>query len=479
MLELEPGVPLASVKRAYRELVKVWHPDRFAPGSHSQGIAQEKLKEINDAYERLCKKRVPEFISGLGEKGGKAAETAESSESSRPHWQEDFEAGFEDDGDSAGTGAKAEKADSDGRGDRRAKTAGMQGATRAKAREARPAVASHEHVSAGRLWGFSAILFVAFVALWFLSSKPQAPAAKHGGAGLFHGSLAQWTPQFLGGAAASAAPASDRAAAGAADGAARGKGTALAIGKIGASPLQNGAQGSILAERAPAPLPDGRAAAETAQAAGTGSEEPAAVSPGSSLHGSDANGFCFTIGSTRDEVVAIQGKPDAFTATTLQYGSSIVVFKDDRVESWLDGNPRLKARLPLDRLSARIGYFTVGSRKDEVIAIQGQPDSYTPTAFHYGLSTVFFRDDRVEYWRDVDSKLRARVFPRLFGPIGGIQPVIVSRMPSRTPATATALAAPDLSPNSTMPPPNATSVLPRRSPDTSETSAPGSRNAPK
>ena len=176
--------------------------------------------------------------------------------------------------------------------------------------------------------------------------------------------------------------------------------------------------------------------------------------------------------------MAVQGKPDAFTAGALQYGSSIVVFKDDRVASWTDGTPRLKARLPLDLLGAKVGYFTVGSRKDEVVAIQGQPDGITPTSFRYGLSTVYFRNDRVEYWRDVDSRLRARVFPRLSGP-GFVQPVIVSTIPIRTPATAMALAAPDLSPKNTMPPANATSVLPRRSPDTSDTSASGSRNAPK
>jgi hypothetical protein len=205
----------------------------------------------------------------------------------------------------------------------------------------------------------------------------------------------------------------------------------------------------------------------------------AVLDPDPSLPESEIQVGTFTIGSTRDEVVAVQGRPDAFTATTLQYGSSIVVFKGDQVDSWVNGNPRLRARLPLDRLAASVRYFTVGSRKDEVIAIQGQPDSYTQTAFHYGLSTVYFRNDRVEYWRDADSRLRARVFPTLFGLRGGIQPVIASTIPASTPATASSLVAPDLSPKNAMPPANATSVLPRRSPDTTETSAPGPRNAPK
>ena len=52
-LELEPGGSIEQVKEAYRELVKVWHPDRFPNGSKVQRKAQERLKEINLAYEKL------------------------------------------------------------------------------------------------------------------------------------------------------------------------------------------------------------------------------------------------------------------------------------------------------------------------------------------------------------------------------------------------------------------------------------------
>ena len=454
VLELEPGVPLARVKRAYRELVKVWHPDRFAPGSHSQGIAQEKLKEINEAYEQLCKKRVPEMAGGLGSKEGKAAETAESN---RPHWQEDFEAAGGDEEDSAGNEANE--------------------AEGGAGREEQPAESGADSVSAWRFWGFAALLFVGFLALWFLSpAKPHASSARSDGHGLSRVSLAQFAQRFLGVVAPGAA-APDSAAAGVAGAAERSGGPAPVFGRIGKSPLQD-AGAAIRPKGGPAADPAGGTAPAVAQAGITGDAEAADLTLGPELPGTGGRGVYFTIGSTRNEVVAVQGKPDAFTATALQYGSSIVVFKDDRVASWLDGNPRLKARLPLDLLGAKVGYFTVGSRKDEVVAIQGQPDSSTPAAFRYGLSTVYFRNDRVEYWRDVDARLRARVFPRLSGP-GVFQPVIVSTMPSSIPATAIALAAPDLSPKNAIPPANATSVLPRRSPDTSETSAPGSRNAPK
>ncbi len=48
------GLPVTAttveVKRAYRRLVAVWHPDRYAQDSLQQRQAQEGLKEINGAY---------------------------------------------------------------------------------------------------------------------------------------------------------------------------------------------------------------------------------------------------------------------------------------------------------------------------------------------------------------------------------------------------------------------------------------------
>jgi hypothetical protein len=41
------------VKQAYRDLVKVWHPDRFPEGSRVQQKAQNELKLINEAYSVL------------------------------------------------------------------------------------------------------------------------------------------------------------------------------------------------------------------------------------------------------------------------------------------------------------------------------------------------------------------------------------------------------------------------------------------
>lgn len=52
-LGLKPNASMEEIKEAYRDLVNVWHPDRFSHNPRLQKKAQEKLKDINQAYERL------------------------------------------------------------------------------------------------------------------------------------------------------------------------------------------------------------------------------------------------------------------------------------------------------------------------------------------------------------------------------------------------------------------------------------------
>ncbi len=54
ILELQPGATPDEVKTAYRDLAKVWHPDRFKSDSpRLKSKAAEKLAEINEAYEKI------------------------------------------------------------------------------------------------------------------------------------------------------------------------------------------------------------------------------------------------------------------------------------------------------------------------------------------------------------------------------------------------------------------------------------------
>jgi DnaJ-domain-containing protein 1 len=53
LLGLKPGASKEEVNEAYRDLASVWHPDRFANNLRLQKKAEERLKEINAAYEYI------------------------------------------------------------------------------------------------------------------------------------------------------------------------------------------------------------------------------------------------------------------------------------------------------------------------------------------------------------------------------------------------------------------------------------------
>jgi len=59
LLGVKPGVSSTELKAAHRDLAKVWHPDRFVHDPRLQEKAQEKLKEINEAYELLISGKTP------------------------------------------------------------------------------------------------------------------------------------------------------------------------------------------------------------------------------------------------------------------------------------------------------------------------------------------------------------------------------------------------------------------------------------
>jgi hypothetical protein len=58
LLGVKPGVSRRELKAAYRDLAKVWHPDRFTRDPRLQAKAQNKLKEINEAYDQLMSGKV-------------------------------------------------------------------------------------------------------------------------------------------------------------------------------------------------------------------------------------------------------------------------------------------------------------------------------------------------------------------------------------------------------------------------------------
>src|SRR6267378_4794616 len=56
-LDVEPGASHEEIRQAYHDQTKVWHPDRFPNDIRLQKKAEEKLKQINMAYQRLYRRR--------------------------------------------------------------------------------------------------------------------------------------------------------------------------------------------------------------------------------------------------------------------------------------------------------------------------------------------------------------------------------------------------------------------------------------
>jgi hypothetical protein len=53
--------------------------------------------------------------------------------------------------------------------------------------------------------------------------------------------------------------------------------------------------------------------------------------------------------------------------------------------------------------------FAVGSSKSDVIALQGTPTLFSDNKFGYGGSVVFFQNDRVVSWKQDPNSVRLRV----------------------------------------------------------------------
>ena len=53
ILEVKSHASEEEITQAYRDLANVWHPDRFAANPRLQKKAEEKLKEVNEAYQYI------------------------------------------------------------------------------------------------------------------------------------------------------------------------------------------------------------------------------------------------------------------------------------------------------------------------------------------------------------------------------------------------------------------------------------------
>jgi curved DNA-binding protein CbpA len=120
-----------------------------------------------------------------------------------------------------------------------------------------------------------------------------------------------------------------------------------------------------------------------------------------------------TVGSTKDDVLAQQGTPTAASEDKLVYGKSELYLKDGFVVGWRidSGASVIRVKLwPQYTINPSPEYFTIGSSRDIVLAVQGTPTTLTEDKFQYGGSEVSFRNNKVESWKSDPASipLRAR-----------------------------------------------------------------------
>jgi hypothetical protein len=75
----------------------------------------------------------------------------------------------------------------------------------------------------------------------------------------------------------------------------------------------------------------------------------------------------------------------------------------------LASNPIRVKLWPQTAVDPDLAYFTTGSTKDEVLVVQGTPTAFSEDKFDYGRSEVYFRNDRVVNWKDDPGSVPLKV----------------------------------------------------------------------
>ncbi len=124
---------------------------------------------------------------------------------------------------------------------------------------------------------------------------------------------------------------------------------------------------------------------------------------------SEVSSQWFTLGSTSDEVLRIQGTPTRVEGSKWFYGFSEVSLRNGRVDGFDNyfGSLKVKMLPASDLLRAESNSsFSIGSSTDEVLAIQGTPTSIRGNVWFYRFSNVVFRNGRVQNVVDTAGVLR-------------------------------------------------------------------------
>jgi len=117
----------------------------------------------------------------------------------------------------------------------------------------------------------------------------------------------------------------------------------------------------------------------------------------------------FSYGSTLGQVHAAQGIPTRTNGDIWYYGDSEVYFKNGRVVNWRNTAEHplniLRDALNINKSN----FFVIGSSKERVRLVQGKPTNESADTWDYGLSRVYFSNGVVVDWHNSPlNPLKAR-----------------------------------------------------------------------
>jgi len=323
-LELEPGASPEEVKRAWRDLAKVWHPDRFSHDPPLQQKAQEKLKEINKAYEKLSSYHAGSF---------------QTTSSQQDSWSQTSQSWTQSGGYQSDRSWTYQ----------------------------RPSASDTYERSL-----FSRIITVVIVGVVvvFLSRLINVPDKK------------DKTPK------PAQVPSVERFLKGRKTQPSRTKDQVRY-----AYPVERPAEKQKVKKIEPSPpVTKALDQKKTTPPISKPTEHTKTAPP---IIPADS----FTLGSTKDDVLAVQGKPDQDLTKQFRYGTSYVYFSRGRVTGWNSESPPLKVKIKASYSTSKT-VLDIGSTMHEVIAIQGTPDYFSEGLFRYGTSYVYFSYRKVTGWKN-------------------------------------------------------------------------------
>ena len=334
LLGLRFGAPPEEVKKAYKAFVKTWHPDLFAQGSPKQQRAEERLKDVNAAYRRI--------------RNDWEAEVPESKPEPRSPTPPP------------------------------------------ERHQSKPATGTSGVPSASLSWflkrGWEQVR-TAVRAPFPKTSQPSSKALRSWMVFLLFLSLLG-TLIFM-----EPSPVPDHRS----------------------KPLHSPKRDTPPPALPDPVLPEATAPSETPdQAPVTSQQIPDDRSPALDPEPASQERTFFTLGSSKGEVLRIQGKPAKVYGQTWVYGLSDITFRDGRVWRYhnFDGTLRVQIVPSVSTQNRHnLDSFSLGATRDVVLQVQGTPTHIEGNKWSYGFSEVYFKDGIVVGFNNFFNNLKIAMRP--------------------------------------------------------------------